>query len=88
MLSVIWRESLSNYIQANEAAIPFNALCHIDLDRRPFIEPWIKQWGLENWLNQVLQVSILPRLFLETEIRVQAALNPLFVFRQGVKVSC
>ncbi len=51
LLSVIWRESLSNYLQANEAAIPFNALCHIDLDRHPFIEPWIKQWALENWLN-------------------------------------
>lgn len=62
MLACIWRESLHPYLDAGEAAIPFNALTHIDSDERPFIEPWIKAHGLYPWLRRLMEVSVVPVL--------------------------
>ena len=60
MLACIWRESLHPYLDAGEAAIPFNALMHIDFDERPFIEPWVKAHGLYPWLRRLMEVSVVP----------------------------
>ena len=86
LLSTIWRESLVTYLQADEAAIPFNALCHIDIDGYPFIQPWIEQWGIENWLEQVLKVTVLPliHLLFAHGIAMEAhAQNIVLIHRSG-----
>lgn len=86
LLSTIWRESLGTYLQADEAAIPFNALCHIDIDGYPFIQPWIDKWGIENWLEQVLKVTIQPliHLLFAHGIAMEAhAQNIVLIHRSG-----
>ncbi|AMA71826.1 IucA/IucC family protein [Aneurinibacillus thermoaerophilus] len=60
VLSCIWRESLQNFMDSDEEAIPFNALCSVDLDNRPFISSWIDRYGAEQWLTRLLTTSILP----------------------------
>lgn len=64
ILGTIWRESIVNFLEPDQRAIPFNALCHIDIDEQPLIDPWVKRWGLKHWLEQLLQVSILPLIHL------------------------
>lgn len=59
-LACIWRESLHPYLDTDEAAVPFNALTNIDFDETPFIEPWVKAYGLYHWLRRLLEVSIVP----------------------------
>jgi len=58
--SCIWRESLHNFMEPGEEAIPFNALISVDLDNRPLIAPWVERYGMEEWLTQLLATSILP----------------------------
>jgi siderophore synthetase component len=62
MLACIWRESLHPYLDAGEAAIPFNALTHLDVDERPFVEPWVKAHGFYPWLRRLMEVSVVPVL--------------------------
>ncbi|WP_199615906.1 IucA/IucC family protein [Paenibacillus alkalitolerans] len=56
----IWRESVHSYLEEGEAAVPFNSLCSLDLDGRPFIEPWVEAAGVDNWLELLFKASILP----------------------------
>ncbi|CAI1971285.1 Aerobactin synthase IucC [Serratia ficaria] len=61
----IWRESLHQYLRADEQAVPFNGLSHVenrygDGDQRPFIDAWVARYGLEAWTRQLLQVSVQP----------------------------
>ncbi|GAB6989780.1 IucA/IucC family protein [Paenibacillus pini] len=60
VLSCIWRESLHSYLQPNEAAIPFNALATVDKHNRPIIDPWIQQYGAQNWLKDILNITVRP----------------------------
>ncbi|MEW6732315.1 MAG: IucA/IucC family protein [Acidobacteriota bacterium] len=64
LLSCIWRESIHPYLSTGESAVPWNILCHIDRDSRPFIIDWVKQHGLEQWLERLLTVGILPLIHL------------------------
>jgi siderophore synthetase component len=58
-LGVIWRRSLHRYLRDDEQAVPLNALCHMD-GEQPFIEPWVHEYGLENWTRQLLDITITP----------------------------
>lgn len=60
MLGVIWRESVHQYLRSDEDAAPFNALCHVENNGLPFIDPWIQKYGVENWTKQMLQVAVSP----------------------------
>ncbi|TCP55755.1 siderophore synthetase component [Tumebacillus sp. BK434] len=64
VLGAIWRESLHGQLAAGEAAVPFNALCHLRTDGQPLIAPWVERHGLESWLQAVLQVAITPLIHL------------------------
>ncbi|ASS74025.1 siderophore biosynthesis protein [Tumebacillus algifaecis] len=87
ILGCIWRESLHRHLLPGEAAIPFNALTALDLDGRPLIEPWVKQYGAEAWLRQLFTISVLPLahflyahgIALETH-----AQNAILVHEQGL----
>jgi len=89
ILSVIWRESIVNFLHPQEQAVPFNALYHIDLDGLPLIDPWVKRYGLNHWLEQVLQVAILPPIHLlyAHGIAIEAhAQNMLLIHQEGYPV--
>lgn len=60
MASCIWRESLHPYLEEGEGALPFTGLCHLDADGRPLIEPWTRRLGVDAWVRQLLEVSVLP----------------------------
>jgi siderophore synthetase component len=64
VLSCIWRESLHPYLAPGEQAIPWNALCHLDLDGAPFIADWIQRHEIEPWTRRLLEASILPIIHL------------------------
>ncbi len=64
-LGAIWRESIHSYLEADEQALPFNGLSHVENRygagaQAPFIEPWIARYGAEAWTRQLLQVSVAP----------------------------
>ncbi|MBE5396918.1 IucA/IucC family protein [Brevibacillus borstelensis] len=59
-LGAIWRENVSLYLDSDESAVPFTALCHIGADGIPFINAWVQTYGLPAWLKRVLEASILP----------------------------
>lgn len=87
VLSCIWRQSLSTFLSSDEGAVPFTALCHLDVDGHPFIEPWIRKDGLEQWVHRLLEVSILPviHLLYAHGIALEAhAQNVILIHRQGV----
>ncbi|WP_416147646.1 IucA/IucC family protein [Salipaludibacillus sp. HK11] len=88
-LGAIWRESLHSYLKKDERAIPYTAICHIDASGRPFIDPWIHEYGLYNWVRQVLEVSILPLIHLlyGHGIAMEShAQNMVLVHRNGIPV--
>ncbi|RSL35031.1 IucA/IucC family siderophore biosynthesis protein [Salibacterium salarium] len=58
-LGVIWRQSLHRYLRDDEKAVPLNAISHMD-GVQPFIEPWIRKYGLETWTRQLLNITITP----------------------------
>ncbi|MDU8606741.1 IucA/IucC family protein [Pseudomonas syringae group sp. 247E2] len=64
-LGAIWRESLHQYLKDDEQAVPFNGLSHLenrygDGEQVPFIDAWIRQYGLKEWTRQLLQVTVPP----------------------------
>lgn len=63
-VSCIWRESLHPYLSAGEQAVPWTALCHLDRNGRPFIEPWVQSIGIEIWLRRLIHVSVVPIIHL------------------------
>jgi len=64
-LGTLWRESIHQYLQEDEQAVPFNGLSSVDNrygpgEQSPFIDAWIAQYGLHAWVRQLLQVTVLP----------------------------
>lgn len=87
VLACIWRESLHRFLAAEESAVPFTALSSLDLDGRPFIDPWVQAEGVERWTRRLLEVSILPvvHLLCAHGIALEAhAQNMVLIHRQGI----
>nr|WP_228086083.1 staphyloferrin B biosynthesis protein SbnF [Mammaliicoccus lentus] len=61
-LGVIWRENIYHKLADGEEAIPFNALYASNIDRKPLIDSWIKQYGAKAWTKQFLTVAIRPMI--------------------------
>jgi 3,4-dihydroxybenzoyl-citryl-spermidine/N-citryl-spermidine--spermidine ligase len=57
-LGLMLRESPK--VEADEQAVPFNALMMIEADGKPFIAPWVERHGLIPWLRRMLEVTVLP----------------------------
>ncbi|WP_172368978.1 IucA/IucC family protein [Sporosarcina jiandibaonis] len=64
VLGGIWRESIYSYLKDEEEAIPFNALYHRKKDGTALINEWVNRYGTENWVKQLLHVSITPLIHL------------------------
>jgi siderophore synthetase component len=58
-LGVIFRQSIQQ-VAPNKTAVPFVALAICENDLRPFIQPWVKQYGCEKWLTQLIKVTVIP----------------------------
>ncbi|WP_035920557.1 IucA/IucC family protein [Leisingera aquimarina] len=59
-LAAIWRRSPDSLGLAPDSMMPFNGLALTEPDGTPLIAPWIEQHGLETWLNQLIEVAVLP----------------------------
>lgn len=64
-LGAIWRESIHGYLKADEQAVPFNGLSHMENrygqgEQLPFIDAWIAQYGLQAWTQRLLEVTVPP----------------------------
>jgi siderophore synthetase component len=63
-LSCIWRESVHGHLRPGERAVPMTAVTHIDIDGKPFINPWVRRHGPEEWLTRLVERAYLPVLHL------------------------
>ncbi len=72
-LGVIFRESVE-LKHPKENVIPFVALMVTEADNQPFIHPWIKRFGCEEWLSQLVDVAIIPvwHLLVQHGIAIEA----------------
>lgn len=85
-LGAIWRESPEASLGAGEAAIPFNALMMIEADGAPFINPFVRRYGLDAWMDRLLDISVLPvwHLLVAHGIAVEAhGQNMVLVHKDG-----
>ncbi len=84
-LGVIFRESVEQK-HSHDKAVPFVALMVIETDNQPFINPWVKQFGCEKWLSQLIDVVVIPvwHLLVKHGIAIEAhAQNIILVHEQG-----
>ena len=63
-IASLWRESVQQYLKAGEDAIPLNGIGHVQQDGKLLIEPWLDQYGVDAWVEQLLSVVIQPILYL------------------------
>ncbi|MDQ3886953.1 MAG: siderophore biosynthesis protein, partial [Actinomycetota bacterium] len=63
-LACIWRESLHTHLAAGEQAAPFTALTARELDGTPLVDPWIRAYGVRQWVKELIDVSVLPLVHL------------------------
>lgn len=64
MLGAVWRENVDTVLRIGESAAPFSGLCQCEGDGRPFIAPWVAQYGLIAWLDALLDASVPPLIHL------------------------
>lgn len=85
-LNILYRESVAGRLCEGEQAIPFNALSLQEEDGNLFIAPSIDQYGLEVWLEQLIEISVIPIIHLCAEhgIALEAhAQNMILVLENG-----
>ncbi|MNH77457.1 Aerobactin synthase [compost metagenome] len=63
-MSTVYRESLEPLLQAGEQAVPFTFVTHLSVDNVPEIDAWIAQFGAEEWVRRLLEVTMNPMLHL------------------------
>lgn len=88
-LGCIWRESVHKYLDAQEDAVPFNGLYAKEKDGTPIIDAWLNKYGIENWLQLLIQKAIIPVIHLVVEhgIALEShGQNMIFVHREGFPV--
>lgn len=88
-LACIWRESIYRHLSERQSATPVTALVQLDIDRRPLIDPWIRQYGIGAWLTALLERVYLPvmhMLWYHGTALESHAQNMLLVHEQGMPV--
>ncbi|MFY0640459.1 MAG: hypothetical protein JXR16_05375 [Bermanella sp.] len=60
LVGAIFRESVVDKLQQDEEAIPFTALMVVESDNRPFIADWLERYGVDPWVNRLLEVMLVP----------------------------
>ncbi|WP_245613768.1 IucA/IucC family protein [Alkalihalobacterium bogoriense] len=85
-LGCIWRESVHTHLRKKEQAVPFTALMLSEEDGKPFIDPWLIYYGIEEWINQFIEISVIPiwHLLVAHGIAVEAhAQNMILLHKDG-----
>ncbi|MGH0427878.1 IucA/IucC family protein [Bacillus hominis] len=88
-LGCIWRESVHKYLNKQEDAIPFNGLYAKGKDGTPIIDLWLKRYGVEHWLQLLIQKAIIPvvHLVVEHGIALEShGQNMILVHEEGIPV--
>jgi 3,4-dihydroxybenzoyl-citryl-spermidine/N-citryl-spermidine--spermidine ligase len=60
LVGAIYRESVNGKLRSGQAAVPFTALMLVECDGRPFIADWVDAYGVERWVNRLLEVMLIP----------------------------
>jgi siderophore synthetase component len=60
VLACIWRQSLHLHLEPGEQAMPFNGLAARELDGTPLVDPWVRAFGVRQWLEELVTVSVVP----------------------------
>ncbi len=60
LIGAIFRESVLSKLQGGEEAVPFTAIMLVESDGRPFISQWLDSYGIEAWVNRLLEVMLIP----------------------------
>ena len=60
LLGVLFRECMVGRLKNGEMAIPFTALSLVESDGQPFIAGWIKEYGIEPWVEHLVDVVVIP----------------------------
>ncbi len=85
-LGVIFRESLTPYLQPSQQAMPFNALYAEESNGQPLIQPWIEHYGLDAWFTRLIDVAVIPvwHLLVKHGLAVEAhGQNMVLVHQDG-----
>lgn len=85
-LAALWRESPKIYLNGEEEAIPLNTLSLVEEDNSLYIQPWIDNFGLEKWMDQLVKVTIIPvwHLLVSEGLALEAhAQNMILVHENG-----
>jgi siderophore synthetase component len=85
-LSVIFRQSLPTKISAEFTAIPFPIVISREHDRTLFIDPWLEHYGIEAWVNRLIEVVVIPvwHLLVHHGIALEAhAQNTVLLHKDG-----
>lgn len=86
LVGAIYRESVNGKLQSGQAAVPFTALMLVECDGRPFIGDWVDDYGVERWVNRLLEVMLIPlwHMLVHHGIAFEAhAQNLILVHTQG-----
>lgn len=59
-VAAIWREDVTGFLEPGEAAVPLNALMVLEEDGRPFVADWVDRYGLEAWLDKLVDTVVMP----------------------------
>ncbi len=59
-IAAIWRENVTACLKPGEAAVPLNALMTMESDGRPFVADWIERYGLNVWLDRLVDAVVMP----------------------------
>ncbi|PJE53604.1 IucA/IucC family protein [Marinomonas sp. BSi20584] len=88
-LACIWRESVYPYLKEDQSACPVTILMQLDLDKRPVIDPWINQHGIENWIQKLIERVYLPVMHLLWQYGTALeshAQNMLLIHQDGMPI--
>ncbi|WP_166704550.1 IucA/IucC family protein [Bacillus albus] len=88
-LGCIWRESIHNYLDEQEDAVPFNGLYAKEKNGTPVIDTWLNKYGIESWLRLLIQKAIIPVIHLVVEhgIALEShGQNMILVHKEGLPV--
>ncbi|KYG91552.1 siderophore biosynthesis protein [[Bacillus] sp. KCTC 13219] len=84
-LGSIWRESVRLYMEDGEEAVPFTVLMMMEKDGRPFIEDWLVRYGTEQWVERLIEVSVIPvwHLLVAHGIAIEAHAQNMILLHQN-----
>lgn len=62
--AAVFRESIEPMLEQGERAVPYTYLTHKFQDGTPAVQRWIERYGVQQWLNRLLEVTMAPQLHL------------------------